>query len=82
MVIIADTGFWVALFDRKDAFHQLAYRRLGELDEPLLTTLPVITEVCHLLQKRVGNEKALAFMRGHQRGVSNCSMWVKLTFLE
>ena len=39
------------------------------LDEPLLVTLPVVTETCHLLLKWVGNEKALAFLRGHQRGV-------------
>lgn len=68
-MIIADTGFWVALLDRRDTFHGLAYRRLKELDEPLLVTLPVVTETCHLLQKRVGNEKTLAFLRGHQRGV-------------
>jgi predicted nucleic acid-binding protein len=68
-VIIADTGFWVALFDQKDTFHALAYQRLGELNEPLLSTLPVVTEVCHLLQRRVGNEKVLAFIRSHQRGV-------------
>ena len=68
-MIVADTGFWVALFDRKDAFHAVAYQRLQELDEPLLVTLPVVTEACHLLQKRVGQEKALAFLRGHQRGV-------------
>ncbi len=68
-MIIADTGFWVALFDQRDTFHALAYQRLGELDEPLLSTLPVVTEVCHLLQRRVGNEKSLAFIRSHQRGV-------------
>ncbi len=68
-MIIADTGFWVALFNHKDTFHHLANQRLGELDEPLLVTLPVVTETCHLLQKRVGLEKSVAFLRSHQRGV-------------
>lgn len=68
-MIIADTGFWVALFNHKDTFHRLAYQRLGELNEPLLVTLPVVTETCYLLQKRVGPEKSVAFLRSHQRGV-------------
>lgn len=67
-MIIADTGFWVALFDAKDTFHPLAYRRLKALDEPLIVTTPVITETSYLLQKRVGNEKVLGFLRGAQRG--------------
>ena len=68
-MIIADTGFWVAIFNHKDTFHHLAYQRLGELNEPLLVTLPVMTETCYLLQKRAGPEKSLAFLRSHQRGV-------------
>jgi uncharacterized protein len=48
-MILADTGFFVALFNRRDRHHQRAKTCLEKLKEPLLTTWPVATEVCHLL---------------------------------
>ncbi|MDS4021215.1 MAG: PIN domain-containing protein [Candidatus Competibacter sp.] len=53
-MIIADTGFWVALLDRRDHFHHKARACAAQMYEPLITTLPVITEVCYLLQTRCG----------------------------
>ena len=35
-MIIADTGFWVALSNPKDQFHALALRKFAELKEPLI----------------------------------------------
>lgn len=45
-MIIADTGFWVALANRRDRHHELAKARLSELAEPLVSTWPVVTETC------------------------------------
>ncbi|MEX0267666.1 type II toxin-antitoxin system VapC family toxin [Leptolyngbyaceae cyanobacterium UHCC 1019] len=52
-MIIADTGFFVALGNRTDQDHLLALQLLDQLNEPLVTTYPVITEACYLLLNRV-----------------------------
>jgi predicted nucleic acid-binding protein len=43
-MVIADTGFWLALANRKDRHHHAARQRLEGLDEGLVTTWPVVTE--------------------------------------
>jgi predicted nucleic acid-binding protein len=53
-VIAVDTGVFVALADRSDAWHQAAVRRLDTLDEGWITTWPVLTEASHLLMRRLG----------------------------
>lgn len=67
-MIIADTGFWVAILDDGDNYHTLALQVAKTLQESLITTIPVITEVCYLLQKRRGQHSATAFLRSHRRG--------------
>jgi uncharacterized protein len=52
--VIADTGFWLALANRKDRHHNTAQQRLESLDEALVTTWPVVTETCYLLLDRLG----------------------------
>jgi uncharacterized protein len=66
-VIIADTGFWLAILDDCDTYHLVALQLAKTLQEPLITTIPVITEVCYLLQKRRGQNFATAFLRSHRR---------------
>jgi uncharacterized protein len=68
-MIIADTGFWVALGNPKDDYHDLALQRFGTLAEPLITTWPVMTEVCHLLLQRRGIQAQIKFIELYQRGV-------------
>lgn len=54
-MIIIDTGFWLALFNKKDESHQKAKQLFQQLKkEQFITTWPVVTETCYLLQKRVG----------------------------
>jgi predicted nucleic acid-binding protein len=53
-VIIADTGFFLALANRSDRDHPAAVRALEKVAEPLVTTWPVMTEVCHLMAARLG----------------------------
>jgi predicted nucleic acid-binding protein len=48
-VILVDTGPLVALFEPRDGAHQGAKETLARLDEDLVTTVPVLTEVFHLL---------------------------------
>lgn len=54
-MIIADTGFWLALANVQDRHHQRATAALGRVSEPLVTTWAVLTETCHLLLARLGN---------------------------
>ncbi len=49
MIVIADTGPLVALFDRGDAHHDWAKRGLGRISEPLLTSESALSEVLFLL---------------------------------
>jgi len=53
-MIIADTGFFLALFNASDDHHQRSRTILNRLDEPLITTHPVICETCYLLVARGG----------------------------
>jgi hypothetical protein len=48
-VILVDTGPFVALFDPRDASHPRCREALAAIREPLVTTIPVLTEVFHML---------------------------------
>jgi len=67
-MILADTGFWLALASVKDANHARARRALAAIEEPLVTTWPVMTETCHLLAVRLGERSARAFIESGTKG--------------
>jgi uncharacterized protein len=62
-MIIADTGFFIALGNRNDQDHHLAMKVLRSLNEPLITTYPVVTETCYLLSARAGHASQCIFLR-------------------
>lgn len=64
-MIIADTGFWLALANRKDKHHERARSCLSRLQEPLITTWPVMTETCYLLLSRLGSEAQQSFIESY-----------------
>jgi uncharacterized protein len=67
--VMADSGPLLALFNRTDQWHGPVMRWLKFNPEvQLTTTWPVLTEVCALLARRVGNPAALDFLRWGQRG--------------
>ncbi len=47
-MILLDTGPVVALFDPKDSSHPRCRKVLATLREPLVTTVPVLTEAFHM----------------------------------
>jgi uncharacterized protein len=49
-LILVDTGPLVALFDPADDSHARCVRVLQAVEEPLATTIPVLTEAFHLLR--------------------------------
>jgi predicted nucleic acid-binding protein len=68
-MIIADSGFWLALFDRNDNHHVAVYNYTLTINEAFITTLPVITEVCYLLQTRCYPSKATDFLAAQTAGL-------------
>lgn len=67
-MIIADTGFWLAIANRRDQHHPAAVHCLDTLTEPLITTWPVLTETCHLLLRRVSRNAETAFIQACDQG--------------
>jgi predicted nucleic acid-binding protein len=67
-VIIADTGFWLALANAKDRFHRAAVQALDRAREPLICTWTVMTETCHLMAARLSVDAELAFVRSASSG--------------
>ncbi len=62
--VIVDSGFYIALFNEKDKYHQLAMElecKLGDSYQ-FVSTAFVIQEICWHLLKKVGHYMVLAFM--------------------
>lgn len=63
-MILADSGFWIALGNRRDRHHERAVHAAQKYSpEGFVTTWPVLTEVVHLLAHRVHPAQATAFVR-------------------
>jgi len=67
-VILADTGFWLALANTADKHHERARDALRKHRGPLTTTWPVMTETCHMLATRLGTGAEIAFIRSAALG--------------
>lgn len=68
-MILADSGYWVGLLNPADRFHAAALAAETEVgDERLVTTWPVITEVCFLIRRDNREERVLAFLEGLKTG--------------
>lgn len=65
-MIIADTGFWVALANSSDRYHTLTVQKFQTITEPLITTWPVMTETCHLLLKRQSIATQIGFIQSYR----------------
>ena len=61
-MVLADTGYWLALANRNDRWHKTALEATRQLVEPLVVTWPVVTETCHLMLSRLGAEAQLRFI--------------------
>lgn len=48
--VLADVGFLVAVYDKREPRHTICVRVYQELDNPLVTCEPVIAEAVHLLR--------------------------------
>lgn len=72
-MILTDSGFWIALGNRRDQHHAAALKAAERWEsESFVTTWPVLTEVTHLLLARLGTGSVLAFVRALTQGA--CSL--------
>lgn len=67
-MILTDTGFWLALLNKKDKYHEHANAALSDLDEALVVTWPVITETTHLLLSRLNGHAQIRFIESLSKG--------------
>ncbi len=67
-MILADTGFFVALANRRDRWHGVATEAARGIRGPLVTTWPVLTETCHLLLQRMGPGAQESFVQSVAAG--------------
>jgi uncharacterized protein len=71
--VLVDSGPLLALFNRSDSWHARVMMWLSlNPQAKLISTWPVMTEVCALLARRIHNEAALDFLRWAQRGGLAC----------
>ena len=61
-MILVDTGAWLALADRGDAYHARCREFFRHNREPLMTTYPVLVECVHLMFSRIGVAKTLGWV--------------------
>ena len=57
-MIFADTSFFVALYRRKDDFHDSAAEAAKKLGESVVTTDHVLSELVTIISKKDGNKAA------------------------
>jgi len=68
-MIITDTGFWLALRNKKDKHHRRALACVEKYSiERFVTTWPVIVETFYLLMSRLSYEDALDFIQALKMG--------------
>ena len=68
-MILADSGFWIALGNRRDRHHTAALVAAEKwTKDGFVSTWPVLTEVTHLLGARVSITQAVAFIESIARG--------------
>jgi len=70
--IIVDTGFWLALANKNDYYHDISkecLRELSTINIKFITTCAVITETSYFLYQRVGREAQRRFFVHYQEGL-------------
>lgn len=62
-MILVDTGPLIALFDPQNRQHARCVKALKEIQEPIITTTPVLTEAFHMLGPAgIGSDRLREFV--------------------
>lgn len=62
-MVLADTGYWLALANANDRFHDAAVAATRNLDDSLIVTWPVLTEACYLMLSHLGVDAEVKFVQ-------------------
>lgn len=66
--LIIDTGYFLALFDKNDSYHQKAIDLRSKISKKKwVTTWPIITEVSYFLMKRGNAQKVKFFLELYEK---------------
>ncbi|MGK7957743.1 MAG: type II toxin-antitoxin system VapC family toxin [Crocosphaera sp.] len=68
-MIIVDTGFWVALANKNDKYHEKSKDCFARYSETLITTWCVVTETTYFLQSRRWIEASITFIIAMSQGL-------------
>ncbi|WP_053203553.1 type II toxin-antitoxin system VapC family toxin [Jiangella muralis] len=68
MAVLVDTGPLVALADRSDRWHARCLELFGSITGPILVPVPVLVEVCYLIQKGLGTRAEATFLDAVRAG--------------
>lgn len=68
MALLFDTGPLLALADDSDRWHEQCRELIDATVGLLLVPVPVLVEVCYLLQKRLGPRSEAAFLESVRTG--------------
>ena len=68
-MVLADTGYWLALANARDRWHEQAVAASRLLTESLVVTWPVVTETCHLMLSRLGVRAETRFIEQVSKNV-------------
>ena len=68
MAILADSGYWIALLDRKDRHHARAMEVSTLLTEQLVVTWPVLTEAAYYMGEDLGPRAVQRLLEIGERG--------------
>ena len=68
--VLVDTSFLVSVYDKQEPYHRRCMKALDQVNQPLVTCEPVVTEAIHLLRRLSGAPQAiLASIREGQLGI-------------
>ena len=68
-MVLADTGYWLALANPKDNWHGKVVDVTRRLNETLVVTWPVVTETCYLISNRLDVQAELLFVKQLSKNV-------------
>jgi len=57
--ILVDASFLVSVYDKREPYHQQCMAVLDQVNQPLVTCEPVVTEAIHLLRRLAGAPQAI-----------------------
>jgi len=86
--VLVDSGFLVAVYKRRDAYHSLCMSVYEDLNRPLVSCEAVVTEALHLLRNTPGagiallssiEQGLLALPLSLSRSAAKCSTFSKNT---